>query len=92
MTSSPTSKCSNTRFWSKSPKETGRALMVGPAMAGHEFSEGLQTIRGRTCPWNTFALWSVRDLALTGFPLVGDGEGPAHTNSGVEVRGNAKPS
>lgn len=43
-------------------------------------------LQGRTCPWNTFAVWSVRDLALIGFPLVGDGHGMERENGGVEVR------
>ena len=33
----------------------------------------MNVIRGRTCPWNTFAIWDVKKLALTGFPLIGDG-------------------
>ena len=43
-------------------------------MPGHVFHPGANAVRGRTVPWNTFALWSVPYLALTGFPLVGDGE------------------
>ena len=30
-------------------------------------------LRGRTCPWNTMAMWDVQKLSLTGFPLIGDG-------------------
>ena len=30
-------------------------------------------LRGRTCPWNTMAMWDVGKLALTGFPIIGDG-------------------
>jgi len=30
-------------------------------------------LRGRTCPWNTMAMWDVQKLGLTGFPLIGDG-------------------
>jgi hypothetical protein len=33
----------------------------------------VNTIRGRTCPWNTFALWDLSKLALIGFPLIGNG-------------------
>ena len=50
-------------------------LVAGPAMAGHEFDEGVKGLRGRTCPWNTFAIWRVKYLTLFGFPLVGDGMG-----------------
>ena len=50
-------------------------LVAGPAMAGHEFSEGFQYLRGRTCPWNTFAIWRVKYLTIFGFPIVGDGMG-----------------
>jgi hypothetical protein len=37
----------------------GRTLVVGPAMTGHAFAPGTQAVRGRTVPWNTFALWCV---------------------------------
>lgn len=50
-------------------------LVAGPAMAGHEFAEGFQTLRGRTCPWNTFAIWRTKYLSIFGFPMVGDGFG-----------------
>ena len=52
---------------------------------GHDFCEGESIIRGRTCPWNTFALWTVDPLSLTGFPPVGDGHGPKREKGGVEV-------
>lgn len=57
-------------------------LVVGPSLPGHDFSVGLQTLRGRTCPWNTFSIWTVRNLGLIGFPLVADGLGS--NNGGVE--------
>lgn len=52
-------------------------LVIGPRMKGHDFSPGDDDIqlRGRTCPWNTFAIWRTKYLALTGFPLVSDGMG-----------------
>jgi len=50
-----------------------QALVVGPCVAGHYFSPGQNKLRGRTSPWNTFSIWSVKHLALTGFPMVGDG-------------------
>jgi hypothetical protein len=59
-------------------------LIVGPALEGHVFSEGEQGLRGRTCPWNTLALWSVRKLSVVGFPLMGDGLGEPAC-AGVEV-------
>ena len=40
----------------------GRTLVVGPAMTGHAFAPGTQAVRGRTVPWNTFALWCVSFL------------------------------
>ena len=50
-----------------------RVLVVGPVLEGHEFSPGEVSLRGRTCPWNTLALWRVDLLGLTGFPSVADG-------------------
>lgn len=52
-------------------------LVIGPRMKGHDFSPGdnVLELRGRTCPWNTFAIWRTKYLALTGFPLVSDGMG-----------------
>jgi hypothetical protein len=52
-------------------------LVVGAALPGHDFhgSEyGHEVeLNGRTCPWNTLAMWNLEKLALIGFPLVGDG-------------------
>jgi MFS family permease len=48
-------------------------LVVGPELPGHTFEEGEQMLNGRTTPWNTLALWSVRKLALTGFLRIADG-------------------
>lgn len=44
------------------------------------------TLTGRTCPWNTFAIWRVPELGLVGFPLIGDGVGGDRAIGGVEVR------
>mmetsp|Transcript_22387 Transcript_22387/g.37443 ORF Transcript_22387/g.37443 Transcript_22387/m.37443 type:complete len:362 (-) Transcript_22387:112-1197(-) len=44
----------------------------------------IQTLRGRTCPWNTFAIWRVKELGFTGFALIGDGLGSDRTIAGVE--------
>ena len=57
-------------------------LVVGPALPGHEFKLGNNKIEGRTCPWNTFAIWNINYLGLIGFPMVGDGLGT--DASGVE--------
>lgn len=57
---------------------------------GHEFLEGpSNVVRGRTIPWNTLAIWKVGFLALTGFPLIGDGTAVAREIGGVEVGNNA---
>lgn len=48
-------------------------LVVGPAMEGHLFAQGTHLLRGRTCPWNTFAIWKVSLLAEMGFPMIADG-------------------
>jgi hypothetical protein len=42
-------------------------------------------LTGRTCPWNTFAIWRVRELGIVGFPLMGDGTGEDRSIGGVEV-------
>ncbi len=60
-------------------------LVVGKALDGHDFSEGVHRLRGRTCPWNTFAIWSLPKISLIGFPLVGDGVGNNTASGGVEV-------
>mmetsp|Transcript_6046 Transcript_6046/g.18982 ORF Transcript_6046/g.18982 Transcript_6046/m.18982 type:complete len:282 (+) Transcript_6046:36-881(+) len=49
------------------------ALVCGAALAGHAFQTGDRNLTGTTTPWNTFALWRVRPLAVVGFPLVADG-------------------
>jgi hypothetical protein len=54
-------------------------LVVGAALPGHDY-RGTETnnaievdLNGRTCPWNTIAMWNLNKLALLGFPLVADG-------------------
>lgn len=54
-------------------------------MVGHEFSLGDNTLRGRTCPWNTCAIWDVKKLSVLGFPMVGDGIYGDRSSGGVEV-------
>ncbi len=66
------------------------ALMCGPEIMGHEFKEGFNELRGRTCPWNTCAVWKVDRLGLIGYPLIGDGTGENRSIGGVEVRVFAK--
>lgn len=61
-------------------------LVVGPVFTGHEFSQGKNKLRGRTCPWNTFAIWSLSKLSVVGFPLIGDGMAGKVETGGVEVR------
>ena len=63
-------------------KDDTNTLVVGPALPGHDFNVGINQIEGRTCPWNTFAIWNVNHLGLVGFPMVGDGMGT--DASGVE--------
>ena len=55
-------------------------------MNGHDFSKGVHTLRGRTCPWNTFAIWDVDYLSRTGFLLISDGVEMGDKTGGVEVR------
>lgn len=56
-------------------------LVVGAALPGHDYvdtnvageEEGkVIELNGRTCPWNTLALWNLKKMKL-GFPLVADG-------------------
>jgi len=61
-------------------------LVAGAVLPGHDYRGGGNgdgnggdagftsvELDGRTCPWNTCAIWNLRKLALTGFPLVADG-------------------
>ena len=61
-------------------------LVIGAAFPGHDFSESQASIplTGTRCPWNTYAIWRTRALAVTGFPLIGDGLGTA-VPGGIEV-------
>ncbi|CAJ1946266.1 unnamed protein product [Cylindrotheca closterium] len=47
-------------------------LVAGAALPGHLYSPGTQDLSGRTCPWNTLAVWDVKKLSLTGFQLCSD--------------------
>ena len=46
----------------------------------------MKGLRGRTCPWNTFAIWNIDILALIGFPMIADGTMMDRSIGGVEVR------
>ena len=55
-------------------------LVAGAKLQGHdhkspeEASEGVMVeLSGRTTPWNTAAVWNLKKLGLTGFPLVAEG-------------------
>jgi hypothetical protein len=68
-------------------------LVVGPVLEGHEFLENSLPLplRGRTCPWNTAALWNLSRLQCIGFPMIGDGfvsssDAAISLGGGVEVR------
>ena len=63
-------------------------LVAGPVLDGHKFREGERILNGRTSPWNTLALWSVRKLALTGFLCIADGlpdVPPSMNQEGLEM-------
>jgi hypothetical protein len=50
-------------------------LVVGAAMNGHVYNSkpGENVVlTGRTCPWNTLAIWNVPKLCQTGFVMVSD--------------------
>jgi len=69
--------------------EDGDTLVCGAALPGHDYRGGgegpaLCELTGRTCPWNTIALWDVGKLALTGFPAVGEGLHEGVHCAGVE--------
>eukprot|EP01039_Chlorochromonas_danica_P007005 gene7006-7749_t len=59
-------------------------LVVGAAMTGHLFQEGVHTLSGRRCPWNTMAIWRVDYLSLVGFLLISDGLANDRAIGGVE--------
>lgn len=47
-------------------------IVAGAALPGHLYSPGTQQLNGRTCPWNTLAVWDVKKISLTGFQLCSD--------------------
>lgn len=64
--------------------------MVGLALPGHEIrlqpdQQSVEVeLTGRTCPWNTCAVWRTDVLSLSGFPLIGDGFRTNRKAGGVE--------
>ncbi|RUS15566.1 hypothetical protein BC937DRAFT_92294 [Endogone sp. FLAS-F59071] len=44
-------------------------LVVGKAFNSHAFVPGENELTGLTTPWNTFAMWNVRKIALDSFSL-----------------------
>jgi hypothetical protein len=46
---------------------TDDVLVVGAALNGHLYVPGSCELNGRTCPWNTLAVWNLPKLCLTGF-------------------------
>ena len=61
--------------------------MLGSVLQGHQYSEPKRQttsieveLTGRTCPWNTFALWNLPKLSLTGFLQVSEG---LHREEGI---------
>merc|ERR1719181_857769 len=66
-------------------------LVVGPVLDGHVFQAGEQPLNGRTTPWNTLALWSVRKLALTGFLCIADGLPETRSIGKNQTIGGAAP-
>ncbi|QRW14741.1 cation diffusion facilitator family transporter [Ceratobasidium sp. AG-Ba] len=62
-------------------------LVVGKAFDAHEFCQSNSgqpnpvLLTGRTCPWNTFAMWDVGKLARTGFLLNSETNTPPHASA-----------
>ena len=60
---------------------TDDTLVVGAVLPGHDYhgagngnDHGVAAyLNGRTCPWNTTAMWNLNKLAIFGFPLVAEG-------------------
>ena len=71
-------------------------LVVGAALPGHEFHQASNQaivevdLGGCTTPWNTLALWNVSKLALTGFPMVGEGVHRSEDNNKECIAGGVE--
>ena len=60
----------------KSITDDQHTIVAGAALPGHLYSglsgEVQVPLNGRTCPWNTLAVWDLEKLSLTGFQCVSD--------------------
>lgn len=63
-----------------------QTLVAGLRLEGHAFDPGQNECNGNTCPWNTAALWRVKDgLDRLGYPSIGEALfDPTRKNAGVE--------
>eukprot|EP01038_Epipyxis_sp_PR26KG_P009055 gene9055-12213_t len=59
-------------------------MVIGPEIPGHDFQLGKNILSGRTCPWNTCAIWNTNYLGLIGFISVADGTANDRSMGGVE--------
>ncbi|CAE6348809.1 unnamed protein product [Rhizoctonia solani] len=65
----------------------GDVLVVGKAFDAHTFHKGLDDgssqvyLTGRTCPWNTLAVWNLNKLARTGFLLTSETNTPPNSSA-----------
>ena len=72
-------------------------LVVGAVLPGHDYHGSnnnndndnnesvVVDLNGRTCPWNTLALWNLKKL-VQGFPLVADGIHRLHDDGDDDKR------
>lgn len=47
-------------------------IVAGAVLPGHAYAPGKVELNGRTCPWNTLAVWNLEKISLTGFQLCSD--------------------
>ena len=53
---------------------TPDTVVAGAVLPGHDYQPATtMPLTGRTSPWNTLAIWDLRKISLTGFPLVSEG-------------------
>lgn len=50
-----------------------KTIVVGPHLSGHTFQKGINKLTGRTCPWNTLAIWNLEYLSKFGFVMASEG-------------------
>ncbi|CAF0761165.1 unnamed protein product [Adineta ricciae] len=61
-------------------------LCVGAALDGHQTSdEKYLSLRGDTSPWNTLAIWNLKKLRRTGFPLCADLVNPSGMEDAITI-------